>query len=134
MPIPKKNMAKTAKTVKFAEAAKTAKTEKTARAANPRMPKSSHHCPVCHQIPTARCEKKGHVVRCKIHPEHLYGTRYECGTCLEADKRKIEQDRRERREQKEREQEEAAEVNAVQKVRKKDRRPDKMKKPQNGQC
>lgn len=98
-----------------------------------RMPKTAHHCPVCNQGCTFRCEKKGHVVRCEIHPEHLYGSWYQCGSCVEADRRKIEQDRKAKRERKQREEKEASEKEAAQTSRKKDRCPDKRKKRQDVQ-
>lgn len=108
---------------------KAGKTAKTARAVQEkvRMPKTTHHCPVCKEAPTKRCENKGHLVRCKIHPVHLHGIWYQCHECKKAVDRLIEQERRMKKEQKEREEVEAAKLEASRKVRTKERHRDKKK-------
>jgi hypothetical protein len=55
-----------------------------------------HHCPEQHVL-TSRCIRLGHVVQCPIHPKSLPRRLSECVLCNSADRRLVQQERKEKK-------------------------------------
>ena len=86
-----------------------------------------HHCPICNKPCNHRCEAKGHVVRCRIHPDRFYRPGWSCISCDEADKRTVDEKRKKREQERERERE-AKKAEQPPEKRKKDRSQEKMER------
>ena len=83
----------------------------------------THHCPICNRPCTYRCEAKGHVVRCHIHPERFHRPGWSCISCDQAETRTVGEERKKRQQERE-----AKKVEEESSERKKTRCPEKMER------